>query len=351
MGRAREGYFLYKYVYRDEIIYIGRTTNIVNRIQTHAKGQGLDEKLRPYLDEAEIYIHECSTETVMKSLESLLIEAHKPMLNIQGKTEHQLKCTISDISWTLYNEQDFVETITSPKTVSKEETGPLKKQTLKRTREQLDQILKIVDLCPEILTVEISNDLDDVYNKIKEAAKQQTVIAVTSSNILNLALNNNQNFCILGREEDKNNRLWNNVVNEILDEKSIQQKVEMQNATEEQIVKYLKMPKAKNGDLIREADHDERLYDVRFGKRTPFSSIANYINCPECDKQKLILLVLYLKIFLNKQQFKQFCTGLKRLFKKYRNSFKTIPFDAVLDTMGISEDMLDRLKQPKIERS
>ena len=90
--------------------------------------------------------------------------------------------------------------------------------------------------------------------------------------------------------------------------------------------------------------HDERLYDVRFQKKSPFSGITDYLDFPECNTQRLILLVLYLKIFLDKKQFKQFCTGLKQLFKKYRNSFKTIPFDAVLDTMGINEEILQKLK-------
>lgn len=75
-------YFVYKYTYNEEVIYIGKTDDVARRVREHASGQGLEEKFVPYLDGAEIYFHECCNEVEMSALERLLINQYKPVLNV-----------------------------------------------------------------------------------------------------------------------------------------------------------------------------------------------------------------------------------------------------------------------------
>ena len=109
--KPRKGYFVYKYVVSDEIIYIGIARDIVRRVREHARCQGLDSKFEPHVNKAEIYVHRCSTESEMRALETLLIDLHKPILNVSGKTNipSSLSQTGDSVPWTLYNEEDYME--------------------------------------------------------------------------------------------------------------------------------------------------------------------------------------------------------------------------------------------------
>ena len=62
------GFFVYKYVYNGEPVYIGKTVNIIDRIHTHARFTGIDEKFRAYKD-AEVYYYRCSSTVIMNALE------------------------------------------------------------------------------------------------------------------------------------------------------------------------------------------------------------------------------------------------------------------------------------------
>lgn len=75
-------YFVYKYVCEGNVIYVGKTDDIHRRVVEHASGQGLEEKFLPYLERCDIYFHECGNEVEMSALERLLINQHKPILNV-----------------------------------------------------------------------------------------------------------------------------------------------------------------------------------------------------------------------------------------------------------------------------
>lgn len=96
-------YFVYKYVYHGDIIYIGKTDNIQRRIIEHSSGQGLEEKFLPYLNESDVYYHECGNEVEMSALERLLINQYKPLLNIKDVSDGVSTVTI-DIDWKYYAE-------------------------------------------------------------------------------------------------------------------------------------------------------------------------------------------------------------------------------------------------------
>ena len=109
--RSRTGYFVYKYVVSDEIIYVGIALDIVRRVHDHRRCSGLDKKFAPYINKAEIYVHECTKESEMRALETLLIDFYKPILNETGKTSipSSLSPAGSLLSWDLYDETEYVE--------------------------------------------------------------------------------------------------------------------------------------------------------------------------------------------------------------------------------------------------
>lgn len=71
---------LYKYVYNEQIIYIGKSnSNIKNRINGHKR----ESKFRPYLDKAEIYVCKLPNSTETDLMEKALINRYKPILNVE----------------------------------------------------------------------------------------------------------------------------------------------------------------------------------------------------------------------------------------------------------------------------
>ena len=64
---------IYKYVYNDEIIYIGKSDNsILNRVNAHVK----EAKFKPYLEKAVIYYTECKNSAHTLILETFLINKY-----------------------------------------------------------------------------------------------------------------------------------------------------------------------------------------------------------------------------------------------------------------------------------
>lgn len=109
--RKKSFYIVYKYVHDGNIIYIGKSENIVQRINQHAKCKDLDMKFGPYIDKVKVYVHECANKTEMDALEILLINKYKPVLNISFKTNDEVSFRIDDsfLDWKEYIESDYQE--------------------------------------------------------------------------------------------------------------------------------------------------------------------------------------------------------------------------------------------------
>ena len=72
------GHYVYKYVYDEEIVYIGKNdTDLETRINQHK----LEEKFRPYL-KSDIYYIELANSIMSDVVESELIRRYKPKLNV-----------------------------------------------------------------------------------------------------------------------------------------------------------------------------------------------------------------------------------------------------------------------------
>lgn len=74
---------LYKYVYNDEIIYVGMSkTSIPTRISQHAK----EARFKPYLKDAKVYFAPITEDkNRIKAYETLLIAQYCPVLNVSEK--------------------------------------------------------------------------------------------------------------------------------------------------------------------------------------------------------------------------------------------------------------------------
>ncbi|ETP72814.1 abortive infection bacteriophage resistance protein [Lachnospiraceae bacterium JC7] len=96
-------------------------------------------------------------------------------------------------------------------------------------------------------------------------------------------------------------------------------------------------------NLVRnKCAHEERLYNSDF-RNVRVASIANYFGMTNYNNRRVIVAIIYLKIMLNKNYFKQFYSELMSIFKRYKDEFITVSFDDILDIMGIDLSEVDRL--------
>ena len=101
MSRKEHG--LYKYVYKDEIIYIGLSnSSIRSRIEGHSR----EDKFQPYLDKCKIFVYDNmpnSTETILA--EKALINKYKPILNVTDNQEgYSQRIVFEEPEWISYEQ-------------------------------------------------------------------------------------------------------------------------------------------------------------------------------------------------------------------------------------------------------
>ena len=80
---------LYKYVVNGRVIYVGMSNaklgkGIAKRIEDHSR----EEKFKPYLKNARIYVAPIPDKNLIKSYETMLIDQHMPILNVSEKPAH-----------------------------------------------------------------------------------------------------------------------------------------------------------------------------------------------------------------------------------------------------------------------
>lgn len=96
---------IYKYVYNNEVIYIGKTdaeNGFKNRINRHKKEHELFNK-------SKIYVYLCKDQTETDSLETILINAYKPMLNKAKLYDYKIvPPELKWIPWELYVNKEKV---------------------------------------------------------------------------------------------------------------------------------------------------------------------------------------------------------------------------------------------------
>lgn len=122
-------YYIYKYVYRNEIIYIGKTKrDLSERIYEHS----VELKFLPYLNEAQIFYFTLPTQVEMDIYEKYFINVYMPKLNVVDMDGAEFAFVIKEPIWTRYIEKQ--------QTVQMSVTRPLSKREIKQQelQEQLD---------------------------------------------------------------------------------------------------------------------------------------------------------------------------------------------------------------------
>lgn len=95
------GYYIYKYVYKNEIVYIGQTVDLKRRIKQHEK----EVSFLNY-NNSDIYYFPCYSKTEMDSFEYFLIQKYHPVLNVVHNNDgHNKIITFEEPAWTLYQEE------------------------------------------------------------------------------------------------------------------------------------------------------------------------------------------------------------------------------------------------------
>ena len=91
------GHYVYKYVFDDEIVYIGKNdTDLHSRIYQHT----LEEKFQP-IKEAQIYFVELQNSVESRVMEELLINKYKPILNVACK-QNGMSISFEEPDWEKY---------------------------------------------------------------------------------------------------------------------------------------------------------------------------------------------------------------------------------------------------------
>ena len=99
----------------------------------------------------------------------------------------------------------------------------------------------------------------------------------------------------------------------------------------------------KVANLVRNiCAHDERLYNVNL-RNVRISQIANHFGIRRYDNKRFIVLILFLKIVLDKKDFQRLYKALRNLFNQYADEFKTVVFEDILKTMGIDLTEMEKL--------
>ena len=96
---------IYKYIHDDKVVYVGKTDaeyGFQNRIKCHEKEHELFNK-------SKIYIHLCKDQTETDSLETILINAYKPVLNKAKLYDYEIiPPELEWVSWEEYYCKDKV---------------------------------------------------------------------------------------------------------------------------------------------------------------------------------------------------------------------------------------------------
>lgn len=94
-------YCVYKYVFDDEIVYIGKTnSSLINRIVSHSR----EHKFKPYLS-SDVYYSECCNSTEASIYEKFLINKYSPILNeTYEKYDSGVRICIDEPKWIKLNQ-------------------------------------------------------------------------------------------------------------------------------------------------------------------------------------------------------------------------------------------------------
>jgi excinuclease UvrABC nuclease subunit len=153
---------IYKYVYNNKIIYIGKSdSSIYNRIKTHIN----EDKFQPYLKECKIYYFVTSNPAETKVYETYLIDKYKPILNVIDKyVDGACVFNIPEPNWILYEEKIF------------KQINPSKKQNvsnIKHIKNNNDIEFELKSLYQKMGVTTVSNESTISLIKLAEQSEEK----------------------------------------------------------------------------------------------------------------------------------------------------------------------------------
>lgn len=96
-------FYIYKYVYENEIVYIGKTINLNQRIKEHSR----EKKFQS--EKFNIYYFLCSNQNQMDYYEYILINKYKPALNVINKKRFE-EFSFTEPTWIKYDKNTVLIT-------------------------------------------------------------------------------------------------------------------------------------------------------------------------------------------------------------------------------------------------
>ena len=123
-------YYIYKYVVNNEIVYIGKTSNLEKRIKQHES-----DKLKNL--QASIYYFECQNKTAMTSWEYNLINKYHPKYNIILNNTN-INIRVQEPEWIFYKKNNNISK--NNKESYPKYTPAQKKASEKYLKEKMEEI-------------------------------------------------------------------------------------------------------------------------------------------------------------------------------------------------------------------
>ena len=135
---------LYKYEYKGEIIYIGKSDNSIDkRISDHEH----ESKFKPYLAESKIYYSLCKNAAETTILETYLIDKYKPILNVSMKYNDKLNFEIPEPNWLKYTPEIIIRESKTKNIVERTKIWfDNRYKKINNLQKGIDNLLRIKDL-------------------------------------------------------------------------------------------------------------------------------------------------------------------------------------------------------------
>ena len=123
--------YVYKFVYENEIIYIGKSnSNLDSRINNHGRpGDNIDKKYWDMINSSQIYYIQLANQTMCDVVESELIRRYKPKCN-KAKMSDWIGLEFNEPEWKLYEKTKPVVKKQSIKLPSKKEIIQIRKDLI-----------------------------------------------------------------------------------------------------------------------------------------------------------------------------------------------------------------------------
>lgn len=158
-------HYVYKYVYNNEIIYIGKTdTNLIRRLKEHCKsGDNIDSKYWDKINKSDIYYCYANNKIMSDVIESELIRRYKPICN-KAKMSDWSGIEFVEPKWYFFDKNIMNEVKTIKKTIKKTKT------TYKTTKKVQELKQQVYSLNLELITkkYKFEREIEEMKKEIKD---------------------------------------------------------------------------------------------------------------------------------------------------------------------------------------